>query len=352
MPPKSSQPEKPIGPEKRKRRFFALFCVCAAMVAGFAVFEIVLRYGGVSDYDRNRPSWNPPERFREIDRRINEKNLEFSMSNQFGFNDRDRTEKKPEGIRFRIAVLGDSFIWGDGVPYDVIWSHKLEKLITAKRPDVEVLSWGKRGWSTKDELNFLKEYGIAFAPDLLIVGWVSNDPDVGAFRQKDLNLSLPFAPLHLLFPDTANALQARTESILSKSLFKGYGYSSWQDRLYTQENLALYDVVLAEFAQFCREKSLPVLFVLTPNNYAEYHGELFGKVKPFFGKNKIRHLDLFPAVCEKLKGRPFKELTANPANGHPGDPVTTVYADEVFKFVTKDPEISRLFQAHIKPSAK
>lgn len=326
-----------------RNRIFKLLCILLAIVAGLGIFEVILRYGKVSDYDKNRATWNPPERFRDLNQQINDKNTKFSRSNRFGFNDRERTEEKPPGIRYRIAVLGDSFIWGDGVPYDVIWSHKLEKKINSIRPDVEVVSWGKCGWSTKDELAFLKENGFRFTPDLLIVGWVTNDPDVGAFKQKDLHLSLLFKPIHIFFPDTANVLCSRTEVMLSNYFIKDYGYSGWQDRLFNPANMVLYNEVLKEFEKFCREKRLPVLFVLTPNNYASFNKDYIDKVIPLLSANRLPFLDLFPAVYKKLSDHPFKELDANPANGHPGDPVTTVFADEVFDYLTRTPRTQWLF---------
>ncbi len=327
----------------RRLRFFAAACVVLAVFAALAAFELALRYGGISDYDRKRPSWDPPERFRKLNQRINEANEAFSRRNRFGFNDRERSEVKPRGIRYRIAVLGDSFIWGDGVPYDVIWSHKLERMVAKKAPDVEVLSWGRCGWSTLDELRFLQKDGIRFRPDLLIVGFVTNDPDVGVYKQKEFPVAAFFSPLHLFFPDTANALSARAQKFLYRRVLPGYGYSAWQDLLYTPENLARYDGVLASFAAFCKKEGLAVIFVLTPNNYAPGNEDTFDKVKPLFARHGLRVLDTYPAVYRRLNGRPFEELNANPANGHPGDPVTSVYADEVFAFLTKDPSCAFLF---------
>ena len=94
---------------------------------------------------------------KKLDREINLRNLEFSAKNKLWFNDKDRTQQKPLGIEYRVAVLGDSFIFGDGVAYDFIWSHKLEKSITKNYPKIEVLSWGRNGWSTKQQYEFLKK---------------------------------------------------------------------------------------------------------------------------------------------------------------------------------------------------
>ena len=43
------------------------------------------------------------------------------------------------------------------MPYEQVWSHLLEKKILAKYDSVEVLHWGRCGWSTLDEINFFKQ---------------------------------------------------------------------------------------------------------------------------------------------------------------------------------------------------
>ena len=67
----------------------------------------------------------------ELNKRVNERNQQYANTNVFGFTDKERTMRKPKGV-FRIAVLGDSFIWGDGLPYEKVWSHKLEQRLEAK----------------------------------------------------------------------------------------------------------------------------------------------------------------------------------------------------------------------------
>ena len=98
---------------------------------------------------------------------INRRNAEYAKGNSFGFTDRERTRTKPKGV-FRIAVLGDSFIWGSGLDYEQIWSHKLERKLLAEYDSIEVMSWGLCGWSTLDEFNFYKEHGKDFDIDLLM----------------------------------------------------------------------------------------------------------------------------------------------------------------------------------------
>ena len=55
------------------------------------------------------------EEFHHPDHEIDERNLRFAEKNIYEFTDTHRAFKKKAGVT-RIAVIGDSFIWGDGIP--------------------------------------------------------------------------------------------------------------------------------------------------------------------------------------------------------------------------------------------
>jgi hypothetical protein len=276
------------------------------------------------------------QEYRQQNDAINRANLARARKHPDGFNDAVRREEKEPGI-YRVAVLGDSFIWGDGVTYEQIWSHKLEQLLAAAYPGrVEVISWGLRGWSTLDEFHFLKARGLTFHPDLLIIGYVPNDPDLGNYRQRyfRLNTVLLMQPLRRLFPDAVNFLGEELEAQLSRWVDLGYG--NWEAKLYNPENLARYGQLLREVADFCRKNRLPLLMVHTPPNCDAGYQDRFSKIAPLLEAAGIRYLDTYPAMVRDLGHYPPLQLQANPANGHPGPLVTAVYAREVFAYLKKN----------------
>ena len=256
----------------------------------------------------------------ELNEKTNERNRTYARANPFGFTDKERKPAKPKGV-FRIAVLGDSFIWGDGVPYEKVWSHKLEQKLLAKYDSLEVMSWGKSGWSTLDEFNFFKEHGKDYDIDLLIIGWVDNDPDMGKIAQvngSDASREYPlvykiFPPLARSFLNTAN----------------GNAYHNWMDALYAKKNMDEYQQLLTEFRNYLAQHNVKALVVMTPS--ASYSGckERFEIVKPILLKAGFECLDLYGPVDKKLGNFSTIELQANPSNGHPGDKMTEVFANEV-----------------------
>ena len=81
----------------------------------------------------------------------------------------------PKANTFRILVLGDSQTWGFGVEDNETYSIRLENLLSAQYPnlDIQVLNGGVPGYGTADELAFLKSRGAALQPDLVIVQFLS-----------------------------------------------------------------------------------------------------------------------------------------------------------------------------------
>jgi GDSL-like lipase/acylhydrolase family protein len=89
--------------------------------------------------------------------------------NDDGMRDREHSLEKPDGT-FRVLLLGDSFMEALQVAFEASMPSLLESGLTrqAGRP-VEVINGGVSGWGTDDELRYLTEYGLAYAPDLVVV---------------------------------------------------------------------------------------------------------------------------------------------------------------------------------------
>ncbi|HDH06598.1 MAG TPA: hypothetical protein ENH01_12990 [Nitrospirae bacterium] len=299
------------------------------------LLEIILRTGLFDGADDPQPIWIPLE-FQKIDKEINRENWQFAKLNPFRFTDKIRKEKKEDGIT-RIAVLGDSFIWGYGLPYKQAWSHKLENMITGKYENFEVMSWGQGAWSTMDELSFLEKNGINYDIDMLIVGFVDNDPNMKDIKNKTYGWSsnLVIRSLRIFFPNATNFIVTHTNYFLTQYFYKDHQYHNWIRRLYSDDNLQNYLELLQDFSVFCNSNNIKLLFVLTPHSHDEGMRKRFDRIKPLLEQANIKYLDLFPVVKEKLGHIPVRKLWANPANGHPGSLLTGVYADSTFDYLEK-----------------
>ena len=82
--------------------------------------------------------------------------------------DVDRALEKPAGVQ-RVVVLGDSFVEGVHVPIDALFHRQLEVALDRPERQVECVSQAHSGWGQLEELAQLREVGLRYAPDLVLV---------------------------------------------------------------------------------------------------------------------------------------------------------------------------------------
>lgn len=81
---------------------------------------------------------------------------------------------KPAGL-FRVLALGDSVTLGHGVEDEETFSAVLEQTLSQFRP-TEVINMGVSGFGTAEELIQLREVGLRYEPDLVVLAYFVNDP--------------------------------------------------------------------------------------------------------------------------------------------------------------------------------
>lgn len=101
-------------------------------------------------------------------------------------------EPLPEGPDlFRVAVIGDSFTFGFGVPPERTYVAVLERQLrrnAARGWRYEALNFGVGGYAASDEAIVLEHKVLPLAPDLVILGYALNDPETD-----------PIQPLHAYY---------------------------------------------------------------------------------------------------------------------------------------------------------
>ena len=97
--------------------------------------------------------------------------------NAAGYRDHERTPAKPPGVR-RVVSLGDSFAWGASVEFDDAYPQRLERGLNRRRAEPwQVVNLALPGMNTVDHAAQLEQEGIAYAPDLVLLGYVLNDSE-------------------------------------------------------------------------------------------------------------------------------------------------------------------------------
>jgi lysophospholipase L1-like esterase len=108
--------------------------------------------------------------------------------NQYGLRDRERS-LEPAARTTRILVLGDSVTFGMGVPLEQTYPALTEALLNAAlgpgARSVEVLNFGIPGYNTLHSLAQLREVGLTFRPDIVVVGFLYNDVELSNRQRQE-----------------------------------------------------------------------------------------------------------------------------------------------------------------------
>ena len=91
-------------------------------------------------------------------------------TNALGFRDADHGEKAA-GVT-RVAVLGDSFVFGSGVKQDEPVTRRLAARLG---PSFEVINLAVPGYGTDQALLTLRRWGPRLSPDIVLAGFFWND---------------------------------------------------------------------------------------------------------------------------------------------------------------------------------
>lgn len=89
---------------------------------------------------------------------------------------------KPPGT-FRVVAIGDSLTFGYGAPQDDVWPAALERRLGADPSRVgaravQVVNLGVSAYNSANEARVLEAKALDFDPDVIVVGYFLNDPQI------------------------------------------------------------------------------------------------------------------------------------------------------------------------------
>jgi len=281
------------------------------------------------------------------------------------------SEKKTSAKR--VLVIGDSFVWGHGYANmnDIWWRQLGKELKRRGYRDVEVIGAGLSGATTKDQLGWIEQLNEKYSPDLILWGYVTNDPDsmerygkppkydalVRQIKTKESGVwSKVEREASRVFPAlTYQMFHLRRASMEKKlsSAEHGYSYPEFELKILEGENFALYKRTVASLASFVRESRKPFFVMNLPNGYEahpsvgwlaaqgnvftdqmkEYFRIRYEPVKKVFAENNLSFLDILDSFVEAVAADSYLsenhsalKLGVNPVNGHPGPMATHFFA--------------------------
>jgi lysophospholipase L1-like esterase len=234
-------------------------------------------------------------------------------TNSFGLRGPEVAREKPPGT-YRVALLGDSFAFGWGVKQEETFAHRLQELLQAelslrgngeRTPSginseirrVEVLNFGVPGYSTFQELAFLRKDAMAFSPDVVIVYFVEND------------FGLPY------FLDTSGGGPLEEATSFVKGVVKKNAKPENVELHRELVKVSDANRALLRLNKFLSQANLPGFLFLNPGgNHADTLKKLWAQRK----LTKLRFVDLFVGYNQLVEEGKYEKSTLRlPDDPHP-----------------------------------
>jgi lysophospholipase L1-like esterase len=254
-------------------------------------------------------------------------------TNRLGYRDREPMPKDP--ARYRIAVIGDSFTWGQGIEAAERFTNVLEGLLG---PRYEVLNFGMPGHDMPQHLEVLEEV-LPLKPDFVLLQLFINDFE------------------------TSQMERPRPRPLISEEAARGWGRSSVLYELvngrwvqlqeatgiteryvhYLDRNLRdpnspnaqLAFGMLRQFIDRSKAAGVPpglVLFPMTdamgPNGSNYPVGFIHDRVRQISADEHVPYLDLLPAFSSYDDP---KSLWVSPFDAHPNAAANRRAAQEILR---------------------
>jgi lysophospholipase L1-like esterase len=267
------------------------------------------------------PGWSLFNRKEELEYR----------TNALGFRDEPFPIEKPDG-ELRIMALGDSFTYGMGARLETTWAQVLEQRLRQERSSpVEVINAGFAAGShyPPGYLDWLRSDGMAFEPDILILGFCLND----------MSIDIPMLSYARVDPQPwlggrsrlLNHFQRNVAQRKAASVSADFTDTVTRDDSTWRQTQA----ALVEMRDFLAERGCRFVVAVFPmlsqlgENYP-YLG-LHTMVNEVCAANAIEYVDLLPQV----RGLDERTLWADRKDQHPNRLGHRLLAEGIFEYLRK-----------------
>ena len=255
--------------------------------------------------------------------------------NSWGYRDREFDPVKPQGV-YRIAAVGDSFTFGNGIREEERYSEVLQSHLPSH---FEVLNFGVPGANTPEHRVMVQRLLGAIHPDFILLQWYVNDVEdddaTGRPRPKAL---IPYQPLHNWLND-ASALYTIAnmqwaESQVSLGVMQSYP-DYLRSRLGDPESVdSIRDLsLLRDLVASAQRAHVGIGIVLFPDTASDLganypFGYLHDRVLSVCAERGITCVDLrsdFAAIRER------QSLWANRLDHHPSARANAIAAEKILQ---------------------
>ncbi len=258
--------------------------------------------------------------------------------NSLGFRGRETSRRKPAGM-FRIVGVGDSFTFGTGVRVEDTFLGDLEQRLAAIQPTepteptgrFEVLNLGVMMFDTVTEVVLLREIGVGYEPDIVVICFFLNDTDGGSTHSlfnvdSSRDGVARLGRYSVLLDRILWGLERRRQTLELQTAYNQNFESG--SRGWTQAQRALESA--AELAKRDQFQLVLMIFPVLWNLSDNYPFSMIHETVASFARSRgIATLDLLP----EFTGHQGPELWVHPTNQHPNEIAHEIAGRALFRFL-------------------
>lgn len=325
---------KTFGKERTKAISISMLLCCFSLILTLLLSEYVVRliYADISTtadgYSYFTGRWekqNPP------------------TLNSFGFREREITNKPTPGV-FRIAVIGDSLTYGQGILEQDRLTNILEKRLNKTKKAYEVLNFGRSGAETIDQIDFLKKYVSKVNPNYILLQWYVNDFEGHDKSRRPFRQYLRLIPSDLItgffIRNSALYYLINKQWKVLQSKLGGGPKESYTEYLRNRfKDSESNDSIIAKkqlqsLIKLSKQLGIPIGMIVYPDVFENVLdgyplGFMLERVLKVCLENDIRCLDMRPMIASV---KPYTKLWANKFDGHPNKLSNTLAAKAVSEY--------------------
>ena len=256
-----------------------------------------------------------------------------------GFREREFAAAPAPGI-YRIAVVGDSFTFGNGIRADQRFSNLMQASLGS---GFEVLNLGVAGHNTPQHLDLVQHDVLALHPKFVLLQWYVNDVEGDVVQRPTYTPLLPFAGLHERLED-GSAFYTLANSWWTRQQIRMQSQQSYPDYLKAafsdpQSQAARADEgATRRLLRTLRAAQIGVGVVLFPDTGYDlgpsYPFEfLHARVLAICEDEHVHAIDLRPTFAGV---RRRQALWANVLDAHPSALANSIAAEQILEAFERD----------------
>jgi len=254
--------------------------------------------------------------------------------NSLGFRGPEFTAEKAPGV-VRIAVVGDSFIFGQGVKEEASLPRLIETLLNQGSPGrYQVINAGTRGYNTLEEDIYLRARVMPLKPEGVILGITEvDDLDLQVFRPRNLGLEKAkqsfwwrLAPVRAVLALRAQQEYLKDSKDYVRNLYDP-GSETWKKFVES----------LTDIRDQCRENHAWLLVITFPlfedgDSFAQERAQLHRQLTEL----GIDYVDPKPALSRYS----WRELVISPKDMHPDTKAQKIFAGLIYDKLKSSAKLS------------